>query len=191
MLFAVATKGYMEAPKKKNTKPLRRAKRREYPIAPNTELQTLIHVANLVPADTELPSFSGDEQSFGRFLDRTFPRTSFAALRSFLDDGIDHPEFPPSDAYTYMREAREALRMIATHQRERSLFYLTFHFPWEKVGDWKAERIRMCESCGLLFYAHRNNRLTCSDRCSTARRVREWRKHQSQYEQARKRRRGK
>jgi len=177
-------------PKRICPKPLLRKPARQTSTPPDTGLLNLILLANMVPADVELPLVGeDDQQAFGQFLDRTFPRDKFAALREHLDLGIGH-SFPPSYRYTLMREAREALRMIATHQRERSLFQITFHFPWEWIGGWKVDRIRVCESCGLLFYASRNNKLTCSGRCSTARRVREWRKHQSQYEQARKRKGG-
>lgn len=88
--------------------------------------------------------------------------------------------------YRFVGETRDALTMIATHQTNRSPFNPMFYFPWEKVAGWKIDRIRVCENCGNVFFATRRNKLTCSNTCSTARRVREWRKHQSEYELARK-----
>lgn len=167
---------------------------------PDTGLPALIQLANMVPADAALPQFPDEQcvllgkdylneavrqREFARFLNENFPRDKFAAFRDFLDEGADHP-FRPDEMYAFVRETREALTMIATHQREQSLFNVNFYFPWQQVGGWKVDRIRLCENCGNLFFANRNNKLTCSDPCSTARRVREWRKHQDQYEQARK-----
>jgi hypothetical protein len=139
----------------------------------------------MVPPEVELPHFYRPDHEFALFLEGNFPRGKFAEFREFLDQGAGNP-FPLSEMYTYLRETREALRMIATHQKERSLFTVNFYFPWEKVSGWKVDRIRICANCKKLFFAARNNKLTCSDPCSTARRVREWRKHQPQYEQARK-----
>jgi hypothetical protein len=152
----------------------------------------------MVPADIPLPRFPDDkcgvkdfmndaaaEREFARFLDENFPRDKFGEFRAFLDDGAEHP-FRPLDMYRFVGETRDALRMIAAHQTNRSPFNPMFYFPWEKVAGWKIDRIRVCESCGSIFFATRRNKLTCSNTCSTARRVREWRKRQSQYELARK-----
>jgi hypothetical protein len=189
-------------PKQKSSKPLRGLNISQSINEPEDGLPLLIRLANMVPAGTALPHFPDNacvrlgedylkpevkEREFERFLNENFPVHEFREFRSFLNEGADHP-FRPSEMYTFVRETREALRMIVTHQKERSAFSVTFHFPWEKVGDWDIGRIRLCENCGTLFLASRNNKLTCSDRCSTARRVREWRKHQAQYEQARKNR---
>lgn len=177
----------------KSTKPLHERATENAELG--TGLPVLIRLANLVPADAALPHFyvrgmgyqddAAQEREFVRFLDENFPREHFAEFRQFFDEGKDHP-FRPAEMYTKLRETREALRMIATHQKERALFSVNFYFPWEQVSGWKVDRIRVCENCGKLFFANRNNKLTCSDPCSTARRVREWRKHQDQYEQARK-----
>jgi hypothetical protein len=121
-----------------------------------------------------------------RFLDENFPWKNFTAFREFLDEGSAY-QFRPVEMYTKVRETREALRMIAAHRKEKSLFDLNFYFPWHEVGSWGLDRIRLCENCGAVFFATRNNKLTHSGSCATARRVREWRKHQDQYEQARKR----
>jgi ribosomal protein S27AE len=125
------------------------------------------------------------ESEFGRFLDRHFPREHFTELRAFFDEGADDP-IRPEDMYAYLRETREALKMIATRQRKRSIFDSNLSFPWELVGEWKLDRIRLCEICGEVFFANRNNRMTCGPRCSNARRVRRFREQESQYEQARK-----
>ena len=134
---------------------------------------------------TELLKDAVWEREFGRFLDENFPRDKFNQFRTFLDEGSGNL-FPAWDAYKFVRDAREALRMIAGQQNQRSLFNLTNHFPWHLVGGWKLDRIRICENCSRVFFADRRNKLTCSDTCSTTRRVREWRKHQGQYEHARK-----
>ncbi len=167
---------------------------------PDAGLPVLIRLANMVPANALLPQFPDEKcvllgkdyfdgavqnREFTRFLDENFPRDKFADLREFLDEGADHP-FRPKEMYTFVKETREALTMIAMHQQERSLFNVNFYFPWQRVGEWKVDRIRLCENCGKLFFASRGNKLTCSETCSTARRVREWRKHQPQYEHARK-----
>jgi hypothetical protein len=187
------------APKKKSARPLQLTTA-DVIATPDSGLSTLMRLANMVPADAVLPHFPDErcvrlgkdyfdeavkKREFARFLDENFPRNKFAGFRNFLDEGADHP-FRPKEMYTFVRETREALTMIAAHQRERSLFNVNFSFPWQLIGGWTVDRIRLCENCGKVFFANRNNKLTCSDPCSTARRVREWRKHQPQYEHARK-----
>jgi hypothetical protein len=184
----------------KSIKPLHAKVTEDASAEPDTGLPTLIRMANMVPSAAELPQFPDEKcvrlgkdylndvvqkREFARFVDENFPRDKFAEFREFLDEGVNHA-FRPREMYTFVRETREALTMLATHQKERSLFNVNFYFPWEQVGGWNVDRIRVCENCGNLFFANRNNKLTCSDPCSTARRVREWRKHQDQYEQARK-----
>jgi hypothetical protein len=185
-------------PKTKSRKPLRAKTTRETASEPDAGLTRLIRLANMVPPDASLPHFPDldcvalgsryfgrEEKEFARFLDENFPRDKFAEFRQFLDEGVDDP-FPMREMYTFVVETREALRMIVNHQKERSLFSVTFHFPWERLGEWDISRLRICENCARLYLANRRNKLTCSETCSTTRRVRQWRKHQSQYEYARK-----
>lgn len=190
----------------KSIKPLHKEVAEETVAAPDAGLPGLIRFANLAPVDAKLPDFPDEkcarlgndnfddvaaEREFARFLDEKFPREKFAEFRDFFDakSALLERTGPPHSTwlvYIYVKEAHEALRMIATHKRERSLVPGGWFFPWEQVGGWKLDRIRVCENCGKLFFANRKNKLTCSDPCSTARRVREWRKHQPQYEHARK-----
>lgn len=164
-------------------------------------LSFLLYIANLLPPDIELPVFPDSnvvlsgreslkksvwEKEFVRFLDDSFPRTKFAEFRSVLDDGLGNEIFPAWEAYAFIKDSREALKMIASQQNLRSRFSLATTFPWQLISQWDIGRIRVCESCKKLFYAGRRNKLTCSASCSNTRRVREWRKHQDQYEQARK-----
>ncbi|MGA3126066.1 MAG: hypothetical protein ABSD13_05080 [Candidatus Korobacteraceae bacterium] len=184
----------------KSSKPLHNEIAEETVAEPETGLPGLIRLANLLPADAALPCFPDDkcmllgsdysdddirEREFLRFLDENFPRERFGEFRQFLDSGVDNP-CRPDEMYDFVMETREALRMIATHQQARSTFSRGLSFPWAQVGGWKVDRIRVCENCGKLFFAKRNNKLTCSDRCAGNRRVRRLRKHRSQYEQARK-----
>ncbi len=189
--------------KMKTSKPLQEKSAEGAVTGPDTALPELIRLANMLPADKELPFFpdakfleaSGGTSGFWndaiygrefvRFLDENFPRERFGEFRQFLDPETANP-LRREERYIFVTESREYLRMIARHQKARSLFTLTLYFPWEQIGGWQVDRIRMCENCGKLFIANRNNKLTCSDPCSTARRVREWRKHQLQYQQARK-----
>jgi hypothetical protein len=124
------------------------------------------------------------DREFERFLDENFPREPFPALRGLLDQGRDE-RFRPHEMYEFIRETRQALRMFAS-QQQQSRLGLTLYFPWHLVSGWKIDRLRTCENCDELFLADRANKLTCKPACSTARRVREWRKKQPQYEQARK-----
>jgi hypothetical protein len=184
----------------KRLKPLHKKVDEGAVAEPDTGLPGLIRLANLISADAELPHFPDVkcvqlgskylddavcEREFARFLDENFPRDKFDKFREFFDLGADHP-FLPNEMYSFVRETRAALRMIATHQQERSRFNINFHFPWAQVGGWQVDRIRVCEKCGKLFFANRGNKQTCSERCSTARRVQRHRERQSQYEQARK-----
>jgi ribosomal protein S27AE len=190
----------MLPPKTKAIKPLHAGSSSTTASEGEAKLAVLIRLANKAPADAMLP-FYPDEQSllrgvfdmeevareseFERFLDEHFPRENFTELRAFFDEGADHP-IRPEDRYAYLRETREALKMIATRRRRRSIFDSDLSFPWHLVGEWKLDRIRLCEICGAVFFANRNNQLTCGPRCSSTRRVRRFREHQAQYEQARK-----
>src|SRR6516165_5611152 len=50
----------------------------------------------------------------------------------------------------------------------------------------QSERIRRCPIYGSFFYAARLTKKACSEKCNQTRRVREWRRNQSLYEQNRK-----
>jgi len=190
----------MVLPKRKSTKPLHRPSVEEAATEAASGLPGLIRLANLVPPDHPLPGFpdikfihvggldmdsTSRERQFRRFLDENFPRDRYVEFREFFDSGSNDPVRPES-MYQYLRETREALRMIASQHRNQSLFNSNLHFPWHLVSNWKIDRIRICGVCGKIFFADRNNKLTHGEPCTTTRRVRNWRRNQAQYEQARK-----
>ena len=50
----------------------------------------------------------------------------------------------------------------------------------------EAERVRQCAECKSFFFALRKDRRTCSKRCNSARRVRNWSANQAEHEYRRK-----
>jgi hypothetical protein len=117
---------------------------------------------------------------FREFLDREFPVNEFSDFRSFLK-GWAYSEV---EMYESVRQVRELMRSLAGGPVVRVLTLTEFPLH-ELLRGIDVSRIRLCEKCRAVFYAYRNNTLTCSIRCGNALRTQKWRERSKIYNKAR------
>jgi hypothetical protein len=147
------------------------------------ELSVLIAFANLLEEkpETSPETFFADCFPMHPELRGLLSQIGVQQLRKETLFGERTQESISAQLYEFASDAREALTLLARMHQGRLI-----QFPWHLSARWDAKRIRICEACPKLFYATRSNRMTCSEKCSVLRRVREFRKRQPAYAQRRK-----
>jgi hypothetical protein len=123
--------------------------------------QDWLTITNIVPGNVELPDFhtasnatetAAESAQFERFLDERFPREKFAKFRH----AVDEPGLSKLMNYRVLVEKRRMWRAAA---RIGSLF--------SRIVGERRPALRICEGCGLLFIARRNNAESCSPKCGS------------------------
>jgi hypothetical protein len=109
--------------------------------------------------------------TFEAFLDRHFPVKDFPQFRKYLAEGDPRFSLPtPVERWKWITSLNLSLRTWAgAHDIDDGELS-----PWAMNSGWKPEGI--CCVCGILFPRTRKDRKTCSEKCGTVHRQREWQK---------------